>query len=804
MRIRFAAVAVAMLFHSGSSFGGLIPAVLAFQSGGSGPNACGFAVQASADTTICAPGDPLSLNVTPSAPALAIRWRPGHLFDDSTRATPVIRVQEDVTLQVIAWYVQASENLIVNGDFSLGDFGFRSDYRYGRSTGSLGILGEENQYAITNDPTRVHRRFAQCSDRSPGNGNMMVVNGSGEANNVWCQTVQVRPNTEYAFSAWVASMVSQNPARLQFSINGVMIGEELVASPTTCRWDQFHALWKSNGSQLIEICIANVNNTIAGNDFALDDIAFSPVCMASDEVRVTVARLSAEWTPPAALCRNTPPFALETLLAEGATPGGQWTIDGQVAGAIDPLRLPPGERRIEYVVRQAACQVSRQHLVSIIEAPSAGLPLPPLEVCAGVDSIIELGMFLRGADANGLWTEIDPPSPPGRPIDASKGTLHTSGRTPGTYTFVYSVSGPAACPADSVSTTLRVAPLPIADAGPDQTLDCTLDEARLGGPAQSSGDHFRHRWSSPTDPEFHSENPVLTVMRPGIFALRVTDLNSGCAAYDTVQISSQITSPVAAYTVEPVTCFGREDGAIVVNEVVDGAAPFLFSLNGDPFSPRSTFEHLRPGRYILEIEDAGGCRGSHEILIEQPTELNVALVANRPGETATVTLGDSLRLSALVNVPAENIAAVEWLPNGPDCADCLEWRFLPLAPATYSVTVTDLWGCQAEGKLRVSVLPRRNIFVPSAFSPNNDGVNDVLMIFAGNEVRQVRHFRVLDRWGNVLFQARDFPPNDPRYGWNGRGGRGGEAPNGVYVYMAEVELVDGASFVLNGDITLVR
>ena len=127
---------------------------------------------------------------------------------------------------------------------------------------------------------------------------MLAVNGATTANeNIWCQTVAVQPNTTYEFSAWLASFISENPAILQFSINGDLIGNPLNAPVETCIWEQFFSVWESDANTSAEICITNQNTQGSGNDFGIDDISFGAVCQVSDEVTFFVNDPVAEVVP---------------------------------------------------------------------------------------------------------------------------------------------------------------------------------------------------------------------------------------------------------------------------------------------------------------------------------------------------------------------------------------------------------------------------------------------------------------------------------------------------------------------------
>lgn len=94
------------------------------------------------------------------------------------------------------------------------------------------------------------------------------------------------------------------------------------------------------------------------------------------------------------------------------------------------------------------------------------------------------------------------------------------------------------------------------------------------------------------------------------------------------------------------------------------------------------------------------------------------------------------------------------------------------------------------------------VYVPTAFSPNDDGINDRFALQGEHELMRVRQLRVYDRWGTLLFESgsrADAPMPD----WDGRH-RGQLAPPGVYLYTAAVIMDDGAEHLLTGSVSLVR
>ncbi len=99
------------------------------------------------------------------------------------------------------------------------------------------------------------------------------------------------PFTDYLFSTWGQTLNSGNPAILAFSVNGTAIGNFNLPF-FSCEWQQFNADWNSGVSISAEICIVNQNTIGGGNDFALDDIAFSTILIAMDTVHIELNSIS--------------------------------------------------------------------------------------------------------------------------------------------------------------------------------------------------------------------------------------------------------------------------------------------------------------------------------------------------------------------------------------------------------------------------------------------------------------------------------------------------------------------------------
>ena len=137
------------------------------------------------------------------------------------------------------------------------------------------------------------------------------------------------------------------------------------------------------------------------------------------------------------------------------------------------------------------------------------------------------------------------------------------------------------------------------------------------------------------------------------------------------------------------------------------------------------------------------------------------------------------------------------------CLDCPAPVARPVANTTYYLTVTDAAGCTASDSLLVEVTPAEKIYVPNAFTPDNDGVNDRFYVQGLAGSARVRTLRLFDRWGSLLYESPEGALNDPTHGWDGTA-RGRPLPAGVYLWAAELEFADGRRKLLSGEVVLLR
>lgn len=211
-----------------------------------------------------------------------------------------------VTTSGTYWWetLDMTNNKVVNGYFTSGNSGFTSEYNYispTGSTGGSGALSAEKYYTITTDPHIAHSSFASFPDHTAnttGTRNMMVINGAPQAGvAIWKETITVQPNTDYVFSIWMTSVYSQSPGILNFSINNTSLGSPILLTSGTPDWKNFTVRWSSGSNTSADIAIVNQNTAASGNDFAIDDIVFAPVCRKYFDVTISPYPATPTITP---------------------------------------------------------------------------------------------------------------------------------------------------------------------------------------------------------------------------------------------------------------------------------------------------------------------------------------------------------------------------------------------------------------------------------------------------------------------------------------------------------------------------
>jgi gliding motility-associated-like protein len=359
----------------------------------------------------------------------------------------------------------------------------------------------------------------------------------------------------------------------------------------------------------------------------------------------------------------------------------------------------------------------------------------------------------------------------------------------GTYSVVLDIATANGC-AVSDTFTVVIRPLPIPAAAPNATV-CE------GGTVQlQAQDGVSYQWTpAATLQNPNTSAPVATPLSTTWYKVKVTN-QFGCEQFDSVRIAvdkkiNLVVGPDVA------ACRGN-----AVQLTASGnTSQFTWSPTTGLSNPNSATTSARPDStttYTVTGASNNGC----------PSE--TASITVSIGQIPTVNIGPDMQVAAgtpinLQPVYTNGVNQYVWSPStGLSCTTCPQPSFVADKDITYRVQVRTPFGCTAADEINIVVLcGKGSVFIPNAFTPNNDGKNDVFYV-SGYGIAKVKRFSIYDRWGKLLFNKENVPAGDRRYGWDGNVLGSEVTVTTAFVYIVEVECVGGTTIPLKGSVLLVR
>lgn len=448
--------------------------------------------------------------------------------------------------------------------------------------------------------------------------------------------------------------------------------------------------------------------------------------------------------------------------------------------------------------------------IMIGEPANPGVPAEDLAFCEGDDQVIILDDRLTDADLGGTWSETSTTMSTG----FSGNTFNSDGQAPGTYTFKYEIEFVSTdpCPAVETTVTIVINPNPVSDAGTAEELDCVNISEDLGtGTDTSTGADIVYSWTL-EGVEVGTGISLTDVSVEGTYQLLVTNSVTGCADSSSVTVTKSDDLPTFMVIPTNITCNGDNDGFITITDQNGGDGNYEYSLNGGDFvSDPSIFTGLASGEdYTIAMQDGLGCLTEQPFIILEPDPVSVTIAAEglvdgildgEPGDEFVLT----------IDPVAENIDSVVWSDfNDPTIIFCsgsvAECTSITISPALNTtvvyVEVFDANGCSANDQVQIQLNQIVDVVFPNIITPNGDNTNDFFFI-ASDDVEQVLSMQIFDRWGELIWEKKNFDPRVPSEGWNGKFNDSPVVP-GVYVFTVEVLFndLDNTRETFSGDVTV--
>jgi gliding motility-associated-like protein len=304
---------------------------------------------------------------------------------------------------------------------------------------------------------------------------------------------------------------------------------------------------------------------------------------------------------------------------------------------------------------------------------------------------------------------------------------------------------------------------------------------------------YTYAWtSSPAQ-----NTPGATGLSAGSYTVLITD-RQGCFTTVGVQIPQPVNALGASITAPPGRCPGAT--GILASRGMGGTPPYSYVWSPtagltSPTSANTTVEYVISTSYSVVVTDANGCIATTTELVQVFPDADARFEVIYSSEDSILYYGEELTLDNLSQPPGSTWI---WTFGDGEGASEFEPTHTYVNEGTYLIKLIVLTpnGCRdtAEAPLEFRKFPK--IYVPTAFSPNGDGINDFFQIAYIN----LKDFNVFiyDRWGNKLYQNQD-----PKFRWNGTV-NGSVLPEGVYTVYIKGRGSNNEDINYSGTVTLIR
>ncbi|MCB0612243.1 MAG: gliding motility-associated C-terminal domain-containing protein, partial [Phaeodactylibacter sp.] len=288
--------------------------------------------------------------------------------------------------------------------------------------------------------------------------------------------------------------------------------------------------------------------------------------------------------------------------------------------------------------------------------------------------------------------------------------------------------------------------------------------------------------------DFQSSN-IFEGLASGDYLVAIQDDND-CIDSQSVSIEPSESPLIQTITTTSATC-GAANGSIIVDAVA-GSGNLEYALNGNEFQPNNTYAQLPAGNYAVVVKDENDCTSTRDIQLEGSPQLKIHEIQSFPAFCEESNGGMSISLEGGTGKTLISL-------NGGDTLSNLSFHDLP--SGQYSIMIMDEVGCEADTVISVDQggCP---LYIPNAFSPNNDGINDVFRIYPYPGFKGVfKACRVFNRWGALVYEVINFEPESSA--WDGTY-KGEKLADGVYIYYVAFTLENGETNIVSGDVSIIR
>ena len=423
------------------------------------------------------------------------------------------------------------------------------------------------------------------------------------------------------------------------------------------------------------------------------------------------------------------------------TASGGSTYSWSTGGSTASITVTPTATTTYTVTGSSGvgCSNTATVTVTVGSSPTISITAAPQSICIGGTSVLT---------ASGAST-----------YSWSTGGSTASITVTPTTTTTYTVTGSSGVGCSGTATvSVTVNPLPTVSIDPSQSSICSGTSVILTANSDISGTSFI--WSN----NISGNNITVIPSTTTTYAVTGTT-NQGCTGTASVTINvSQ--PPIIDYTTTQSHC-GQSDGNIITN-VTGGIPPFIYQWSNG--ANTSNLNNIPAGNYNLTITDANGCSSTINITLVEASKPQ----ANFAPKPQITTIDDPIIYFENYSIGA---SSYQW-----DFGDGYSSTYFSPThaydfPGVYHVvlSVSDQYGCVDTVGANIIINDITNIFLPNAFTPNGNNINELYNIMGTGIDPSTFEMRIFDRWGKQLFYTTDYSAS-----WDGTY-NGEPVPQGSYI-----------------------
>lgn len=347
---------------------------------------------------------------------------------------------------------------------------------------------------------------------------------------------------------------------------------------------------------------------------------------------------------------------------------------------------------------------------------------------------------------------------------------------------------------DTLYATIGTVQKPFANAGPD-IISCSKQQTTLGS---AGNDNYEYNWSQPgllSNPTVSNPSIVGPILMPTDFIVKTTDLLSGCFSQDTVSVTPIVVDTSTTGTGELRFCPG--DVPVVSLNVTNQSTQVQWFRDNSAISGANglNFQPSTSGNYWAQIKQNGCTDTSRHYIVRQSSLPNADFVTNRDIQC----INKPVVFLNKTTIDNQEPVSYLWLFNDGSMATTndTEKSFSNFGEAVVTLIATSGANCTDTIQKTIMVVNTCDPLLPTAFTPNGDGKNDIFKP-ALMAAKGLKRFAVYNRWGNLVFSTVK-----EGVGWDGSN-RGMALASDVFVWILEYVNTDNKAVVEKGTVTLIR